>query len=399
MASLTLRQARRIAVRAQGLGSGRPRGRVDVRHLRRVVERLGLLQLDFVNVVAPSHYLVPFSRLGPYDRDRLDRMAYRDRELTEQWAHEACLVPVESWPLLEHRRCSHSPRPTSFGPFLEANPGYVERVLEVVRDHGPVLPNDLPEPDGGPHRLEHAWFGTARKAVLEHHFGRGRLAIADRLSNFARVYDLVERIVPAEHREVELERPEQHRRLLLRAARAQGVATGSDLADYLRLPVAQVRPRLAELVARGDLDQVEVAGWQEPAYLHPGAVIPRKVEGAALLSPFDPLIWTRPRTRRLFGFDYRFEIFIPAEQRRWGAYVLPFLRGDRLVARVDLKAHRPGRTLRVQGAWIEDHASPTEVAPSLARELTTLAHWLDLDDVQVDPRGDLATPLRHALTP
>lgn len=397
MKRLSLSQARRIALGAQGFARQRPVGRVDVRHLRRVFGDLKILQLDFVNVVVPSHYLVLFSRLGPFERKRLDDLAYRRREVTEQWAHECCLVPMESWPLLEHRRRSHRPRPRGFGPFLKANPEYVEAALERVREEGPLLPEALPWPEDGSRRLEHAWFGDIRRAVLEHHFGCGEVAVARRLPNFARVYEAVERVVPERHRERDLSPEDARREMLRQAAAALGVATAGDLADYFRMKMAIARPRLEELVEAGELEPVKVEGWRQAAYFHPGVTRPRRIPAAALLSPFDPVVWSRRRAARLFDFDYRFEIFIPREQRRWGAYVLPFLLGERLVARVDLKADRAAGNLRVGGAWREDYADEGEVAPALAEELVTLAGWLGLRSVAVEPRGDLAPALAAAL--
>lgn len=393
-AVLSLPAARRIALAAQGFARPRPTSRVDAGHLRRLVERLGLLQLDFVNVLVPSHYLVPFSRLGPYDRGRLDRLA-NGRAFTEQWAHEASLVPVDAWPLLAHRRAAFRCRPYGFERFLDEQPAYVECVLDEVRRRGPLSADELPDPDAGPTHLEHSWFRSVPRAVLETFFGRGALAVPRR-RGFVRQYDLAERVVPLAYFERRVDPDEAQRELLRRAACALGVGTAGDLADYFRMPVGEARPRLAELAAAGELATVRVDGWRETAYLDPAARRPRRVRAAALLSPFDPLICFRPRTARLFDFDFRFEIFVPPQKRRWGAYVLPFLLGDRLAARVDLKADRPARALRVLGSWREPWADGEEVAPPLAAELRTLATWLDLDEVAVADRGDLAADLRAA---
>jgi hypothetical protein len=394
---LSRAQARRIALGAQGFGRPRPSGRIDVRHLRRVFADLGLIQLDFVNVVVPAHYQVPFSRLGPYDRSALDDLAYRRREVTEQWAHEASMVPADCWPLLADRRRRHRPRPWGFASFLDANPEYVDRALEAVRERGPLTADELPHPEDGPRRLEHAWFGSVRRAVLEAHFGFGRLAIADRRPDFARVYDLAERLIPDAHRECAVPPEEATRELLRRAARACGVAAAGDLFDYFRMAAAEARPRLAELVAAGELHEVRVEGWSGAAYLHPEAALARRIDAAALISPFDPLIWSRRRTERLFGFEHRFEIFVPDYKRRWGVYVLPFLLGDRLVARVDLKAERAAGRLRVAAAWLEAGADAAEVAEALAAELRWMAKWLGLGEVTVARKGELAPALRTAL--
>jgi uncharacterized protein YcaQ len=235
------------------------------------------------------------------------------------------------------------------------------------------------------------------RATLEALFGRGTLAVADRRPNFARVYDLAERVIPAEHRGRRVDGDEARRELLRRAARALGVGTAADLADYFRMSPREARPRILELVTAGELEQVEVEGWREPAYRAAGARAPRAVRAAALLSPFDPLIWHRPRAERLFGFDYRLEIYTPGPRRRWGYYVLPFLLGERIVARVDLKADRAAGRLLVPAAYRERHADPGPVAAALAAELRTLADWLGLGAIVVAPRGNLARPLVTAL--
>ena len=395
---LSLQQARRIALAAQGFDRPRPDGRVDARHIRRTIRQLGLLQIDYVNVLVPAHYQVLFSRLGPYERSRLDDLVYRRREFTEQWAHEASILPVESWPLLRHRMDAHTMRPYGFESVMEKNPGYADRVLEELRARGPLAADDLPGPDGVPRRLKGSWFGTVPRAALEALFGRGVLAVADRRPNFARVFDFAERVLPPEQFGREVAREEAQRELLRLAACAQGVGTAGDLADYYRMPVGEARPRLAELVAMGDLREVRVEGWRQSAYLHPGARRPRRIRASALLSPFDPVIWTRARTSRLFGFDYRFEIFIPRAKRRWGAYVLPFLYGERLAARVDLKSDRSQGRLLAQAAYVEPHVEPGVVADALAAELCTLAAWLGLGSVAVGRRGGFAKTLAAALS-
>jgi uncharacterized protein YcaQ len=400
-ADLSLSEARRLALAAQGFNRQRPRAPADARRIGRTMRQLGLVQLDFVNVVVPAHYQVLFSRLGPYDRARLDDLLYRRRAFTEQWAHEASIVPVETWPLLRHRMETHRVRPYGFEKFLEQQPDYVQQVLDEVRARGPLTAADLPAPNGISRWItrwiREAWFASVPRAVLEAHFGRGILAIANRLPNFTRTYDLADRVLPAEHHGRLVEREEAQRELLRQAARAHGVGTAADLADYFRMPIIEARRRLAELVDTGQLKQVRVECWHEPAYLHPAAPLPRRIDAAALLSPFDPVIWFRPRAARLFDFEYRFEIFTPAEKRRWGSYVLPFLFGDRLVARVDLKADRTGRRLLVQAAYLEPHAEAAKVAEALAVELRTLAEWLELDSVAVGRRGDFARRLAVAV--
>jgi uncharacterized protein YcaQ len=388
-------EARRIALAAQGFDRPRPSGAVTAGHLRRTIRRLGLLQIDYVNVLVPAHYQVLFSRLGPFEKSLLDDLIYRRREFTEQWAHEASILPVESWPLLRHRMEAHRIRPNGFESFMKLNPAYVDWVLNEVRARGPLTADDLPHADGAPRRLAESWFGTVPRAVLEAHFGRGALAIAERRPSFARAYDLADRVLPLQHHDRKVTPEEAQRELMRLAARSYGVGTAADLADYYRMPIRAARLRIAELVDAGELGEVGIEGWREPAYLHPAARLPRRIDAATLLSPFDPVVWYRPRAARLFDFDYRFEIFVPPARRRWGCYVLPFLLGDRLVARVDLKADRAGRRLLVLAAYLERGAEPGAVADALAAELRILADWLGLGGIVVGRRGNFATALRQ----
>lgn len=377
--SLSIAEARRIALAAQGFDRPRPAGKVDLRHLRAAIGRLGLLQLDFVNVVCPAHYQVLFSRLGPYDTALLDRLAYRRRELTEAWAHEASLVPVALWPHLRHRREAHPPRPWRMEEFLDRHPDYPDWVLAEIDRRGPLAAEDISVPDGVSRRLDGSWLGTVPRAQLENLFGRGVLAVARRRPNMARVFDRSERLVPPEHHGRSVSHEEAQRELIRIASRAHGVASASDLADYFRLRVGEAQPRILELVESGELREVAVEGWRGPAYLHRDARLPRRINAASLVSPFDPLIWTRKRTERLFGFDYRFEIFTPREKRRWGCYVFPFLLDDRLVARVDLKAERGSGRLLVLATHYEDGVDRADVEPALAAELAAMAGWLGLE--------------------
>src|SRR5262247_839914 len=378
--NLTLSEARRIALTCQGFDRPRPNGKVSASHIRGAIRRLGLVQIDYVNVLTPAHYQVLFSRLGPYEKSLFDDLVYRRREFTEQWAHERSILPVESWPLLRHRMETHRVRPWGFEKFLEQQSSYVARALEEIRARGPLSAEDLPEPNEAPRRMSDKWgWGMNHKnQVLEAHFGFGRLAVVQRLPNFARVYDLAERVIPADHHRRRVEHDEAQRALLLLAARSHGVGTAGDLADYYRTPIRDTRRRIAELVEEGELREVRVEEWREAAYLHPAARATRKIEAAALLSPFDPVVWYRPRVARLFAFDYRIEIFTPQEKRRWGYYVLPFLLGERLVARVDLKADRAARRLLTLAAYVEAGTDPGAVADALAAELWTMAAWLEL---------------------
>ena len=395
MKGFSLAEARRIALAAQGFDRPRPSIPINSDHLRKLIHKLGLLQIDYVNVLTPAQYQVPFSRLGPYDRSLLDQLVYRGREFTEHWAHEASILPVESWPLLRHRMESHRVRPYGFERFIKANSSYVDWVLDQVRTRGPLTTDDISEPEGTPRRIPGAWHSVPR-AVLEAHFARGVLAVADRKPNFARAYDLAERVIASEHLSRDIPPDEAQRELLRRAARSLGVATRADLADYYRMPVGSISRRIAELVESGDLKPVQVEGWKEQAYLQPEARLPRRISARALLSPFDPVVWFRPRLARLFEFEYRLEIWVPKAKRRWGYYVLPFLLGDRLVARVDLKADRTGRRLQVLASSAERDTDVESVAEALHAELRIMAAWLGLDSVAVERRGALGRALASA---
>jgi len=392
---ISLPEARRLALAAQGFDRPRP-ARVGERRLAETIHRMGLLQLDFVNVLTPSHYLVPFSRVGPYDRSHLDRVVYGGKQFTEAWAHEASIVPLATWPLLRYRRETHIARPWGFDQIISKHHEYVETAIDEIRRRGPLGAADLPDPSHAARRIPGAWYGSVPRAVLEACFGRGQLAVTARRDNFSRVFDLAERVIPTEHHDRVVERHDGQRELLMLAAGACGVGAAADLADYFRMKVGEARPRIAELVEAGRLHVVGVDGWREPAYVQPGAIAPIAVDARALLSPFDPLIWFRPRTARLFDFDYRFEIFVPGPKRKWGSYVLPFVFGERLAARVAVKADRGHRRLLVPAAFLEAWADAEPVAEALALELQTLSKWLGLDTVHVGRRGNLAGTLKAA---
>ena len=393
---LSLAEARRIALAVQGFDRPRPTRAVTAKDLGAVIRRLGMLQIDYVNVVIPAQYQVPFSRLGPYRKCLLDTAIYGRADFTEQWAHEASIIPVETWPLLRHRMEARPVRPWGFEKFMAEHSDYAALVLEEVRRRGPLAAADLPDPPGRDRRIPGAWFGTVPRAALEAHFGRGLLAAVDRSPDFTRIFDLVERAIAPEHYARKIERDEAQRELLRKAARAIGAGTAADLADYYRMPLREARSRLAELVATGELREISVEGWREPAYLHREARVPKRLEAAALISPFDPLIWFRPRVKRLFQFEYRVEIWFPREKRRWGYYVLPFLLGDRLVARVDLKADRPRRRLCVLAAYLESGANASAVADALSVELHHMANWLELEGIEVARHSEFARKLAAA---
>ncbi|MPZ74312.1 MAG: winged helix-turn-helix domain-containing protein [Nitriliruptorales bacterium] len=395
--ALSTSQARRIALAAQGFTDRAPSSRVDRRHLRRAIDRTGLLQLDSVNVLARAHYMPPFSRLGGYPVDTLDAMAYGDGDYFEYWGHEASLLPVQLHPLLRWRMARAERGETWGGPasIARERPDFVAAVLAQVGRRGPVRVSDLE--DGPRVRRGTMWDWSDTKKALEWLFWTGQVAVAGRV-NFERRYDLTERVLPAAVLAAPTPTEEEaHRELLVFAAQRHGVGAARDLADYLRLPIVDARRRLAELVEDGRLRPVTVQGWKEPAYLHPGAKLPRWVRAQALLSPFDPVVWERSRIWRLFHFHYRIEIYVPAPKRVWGYYVFPFLLGDRLVGRVDLKADRGAGRLLVHGAWREEHADPAATATALAEELAALAQWLDLGAVEVADRGDLSPTLRKII--
>ena len=389
---LTLAQARRIAIVAQGFADPRPApGQATMRHVQRVIDRVGIIQIDCVNVLTRSQYLPLFSRLGPYDTALLDRA--RDvapRRLVEYWAHEASLIPPQTWPLLNFRM--ERALSDSWGGMQRVardHPQLVQAVFAEVISRGPLtsrqlesaLEHDLPR-----ERTEWGWNWSLVKAAVEHLFWAGRISSAGRTSQFERRYASLERVLPkavAAQSISPADRPsdaEAFRRLVLIAARAQGVGTEQCLRDYFRLRPEQARPALAALVAAGDLVPVSIEGWKRPAYLHKDARIPRRVHAEALLSPFDSLIWQRDRTLALFDFHYRLEIYVPAHLRVHGYYVLPFLFGDALVARCDLKADRAAGVLRVQAVHWEPGA-PEAARAALDDELALMAGWLGLAGV------------------
>jgi hypothetical protein len=385
-----------VALAAQGFADPPPPQSPDGWALRRVLDRVGLLQIDSVNVLSRAHYLPLFARIGPYPTELLDRAAWRaPRRLFEYWGHEASLLPVSTQPLLRWRmdRAAHE----AWGGMRRIQrerPELVERVLEDVRDRGPIAASEVVEEDR-PARTGPWWDWSDVKRAFEWLFWSGQITSARR-RGFERLYDLPERVLPQEVVATPTPAVEDAQRELVRiAARSCGVAAERDLRDYFRLPVAEARSRIAELVEAGELWPVEVEGWTVPGYLHPEARMPRSVSARALVGPFDSLVWERSRAERLFGFRYRIEIYVPAPKRVHGYYVLPFLLGDRLVARVDLKADRAGGALLVQAAHAEPGA-PAETAAELAAELRTMAGWLGLGAVAVKPRGDLAAALARA---
>lgn len=395
--SLTAGEARRIALAAQGFGGPRE-DEVGRRQLAKLVHRLGVVQIDSVNVVSRTHYLPAFSRLGAYPRDLLEELAWgKKKAFFEYWAHEASLLPIENQPLFRWRMEDAQQGVgtwTGIARFLRERRDFVDKVLEEIRERGPMSASEL---EMG-HKGQGGWWGWSEsKRALECLFWAGELTTATRRGTFERVYGLPEKVLPKAVREAPTPaRDEAQRGLLKIAARAMGVATARDLRDYFRMGVEETRLRLAELVEAGDLVPVTVKGWRERAYLDPAARRPRKIAAQALLSPFDNLIWFRDRTERMFGVKVRLEIYTPAEKRTHGYYVLPFLEGDALTARVDLKADRKAGVLIVQASHAEPWASD-ETPVRLAEELRRMAGWLGLASVRVERRGDLAAALEAAV--
>jgi uncharacterized protein YcaQ len=379
-ASISAAEARRIALGAQGFDRPRPSRPDDLRHYRRALHAIRVLQLDYVNVLVPAHFLMIWSRLGAYDRQRFERFLYDSGEFTEQWAHEASVVRVSDWPLLEHRRRAWTPWKRNPLRTLRDPEAYLRDILDQVREAGAVVAGDLPDAESLP-RKPGDWHRPVQRWALEHHFGRGLLAVRKRLANFQRVYDLPERLIPERELDRTVDTDHARRQLLRQSAAALGVGTLQDLADYYRMPPGDAAPRVEELVEEGELLPVRVEGWRNGAYLAREAKMPRAIEGTSLLSPFDPLVWYRPRAERLFGFEYRIEIYVPQAKRRWGYYVLPFRLGDRIVARVDLKADRQSGALLVKALHFEPGCEPAETESALDGELGALAGWLGLETV------------------
>lgn len=394
--TISAAMARRIALAAQGFADPRPKGAIDRRHINRVLARIGLLQIDSVSVVVRAHYMPLFSRLGPYPLTLLDNASSgRKRSLFEYWAHEASFLPVETYPLMRwrmERARRHEEIYGGLAKWARANAGLIDDIYEEVVRRGPIAASDI---DGA--KGSGGWWGWSdEKHAFEWLFWAGRITTATR-RGFERVYDLPERVLPASVVNAPAPAPaEAHRDLLRIAARAHGIATAPCLRDYFRLSQSDVKDRIGELVEAGELLPLRVQGWNRQAYLHAGARIPRKVEARALLAPFDPLVFERSRTEALFDFRYRIEIYTPAPKRQYGYYVLPFLLGDRLVARIDLKADRPMGVLRVLAAYAQP-AAPAHTAEALAMELRLMADWLDLERIDVVPSGDLGPALADIL--
>jgi uncharacterized protein YcaQ len=396
MQSLSNAQARRIALAAQGF-LDKPHAVPTMATLARTVRRTGVLQVDSVNVLQRAHYMPLFSRMGAYDTDLLRRAASgrQQRRLVEYWAHVQALMPVDLWPEMRHRMDQYRPQRGKWWTDgvtedLEAS------LMAEVRERGASTARDLDD-DLPRDKNNWGWNWSATRKALDFLYVVGDLAIAGRNSQFEVLYDLPERVLPDRVLARATPAPEvAHRELVRRAAISHGVGTEQDLRDYFRMKPAESKPAVAALVEDGELIPVAVEGWSRPGYLHVAARLPRRAHARALLSPFDPLVWERSRTEQLFGFRYRIEIYVPEHLREYGYYVLPFLLGDRIVARVDLKADRRAGVLAVKAAYAEEHAPP-ETAEELAAELEELAGWLGLGGITVAARGDLSGALRSAV--
>jgi uncharacterized protein len=403
--TLSSREARWLAIEAQGLSEPRPAGarRPGRAQLVRLFDRLGTLQLDAVNVLERTQFLVPFARLGPYDRDDLRALTGPARPWFEYWGHAASLQPVERYPLFRYRMAAYARDEVGDNvhqrrraAWWADHADYIAAVLREVEERGPLAASQLSDP----RRQAGEWWDrrSLGRRALEILFGAGVLA-GWRTTNFERVYDLADRVIPAEFRAAPVPSAEEAQRTLLTiAAGCLGVATVNDLADYFGLHTPSSRTRVAELVEAGTLQQVSVEGWPQLAYVA-GPVRPHapRRTGGTLLSPFDSLIWYRDRTERLFGFRYRLEIYVPEPLRTHGYYVLPLLVGDQLVGRFDLKSDRSTSTLRVAGAHAEAGVAPGSVVEAAVPELWAIARWLGLERVASVGRGDLAGPLAGAL--
>lgn len=383
-------QARRAVLGGLGLARPRPTGRVDVRHFRRLYDDLGVVQIDPINVLARAHHQVAMSRLGPYDTDALDTFMWRSGEVWEGWIHVDATATTDTWPLLAHRRAATLPW-RAVKEVMERRPGYLSSVLQEVRERGELSAAQL---DDGGGRITTWGSRSLGRAALDYHHLRGDLAISWRDRRMTVHFDLPERVLPARWLQAPVPEPaEADRLLLLRALRTVGVGTVADLADHHRQHVPSARAHLRDLAAAGLAEEVEVEGWRGPVYADPDLVVPRRVEAATLLNPFDPALWHRPRTLRLFDLDYRIEIYVPAEKRVWGYYVLPFLLGEELVAMVDLKHDRKADRLLVAAAHLLPAGADRDVARPLAEELRTWASWVGAARIEVADRGALAPAL------
>ena len=402
---LSKQDAKRIAIRAQGLAGERPDKAIVIDDVKRSIRAMNLLQIDSVNVCVRSHYMPLFSRLGVYDQNLLDELVYTNKSVFETWAHAACFVPVEDHRLFRARMGTEDlgeqlvrlvkEKPNHrVSKLVTERPGFLENTLNQVRKRGELTASDLD--DAG--KRSGPWWGyTSGKIAMEWYFAVGALSVADR-RNFARYYDLTERVVPAKHLDTYTPSTEEaHREMMLNAVSAHGIGIAEDFGNYYHVKNGDAKKRLAELVESGDIQEVVVEGWDYTAFAPITIASTEPTHARALLTPFDPLVWNRDRIDRIFDFFYRIEIYVPAKKRRYGYYVYPFLLGEDLVARVDLKADRHKGVLRVQSAFVEDNQDIDNVVDNLADELRLMTDWLRLDRIVIGRKGNLITALRSAL--
>jgi uncharacterized protein len=404
MTDLSSADARKLALASLGFGVKKP-ARAGLVHVRATAARLSAIQIDSVNVLARAHYLPTFSRYGPYPMSALDDLAHRKRELFEYWGHAACFLPIELYPLMRWRMNGQIEGWAGIG---SKRKDFVESVYREVAERGPMSAGEISI--GG--KSTGAWWGWSEgKRVIELLMAQGRVAVAGR-RNFERVYDLAERVFPKAVLEASpVADRDAKKELLVRAARAMGVGTAKDIAQYFhvdawwdrssvdgRRPPAKTHLLFDELVEDGRLERVRVEAWKQSAFVTPGVRIPRSVDARALVSPFDPILWERTWTSAVFGFEYQIEIYVPAPKRIYGYYVLPFVMGDRFAARVDLKADRKTSTLVVHAAYLEPRLDAGDTAAALADELRSMARWLSLESFAVGRKGNLARGLKRALT-
>jgi hypothetical protein len=384
--TLSIADARRIALAAQGFDTARPKTKATQRHVDALIARLGVIQIDSVNVLVRSQELPLFARLGNHDRNAIPK-ATTQQKLFEYWGHEAAHLPVELHPLFRWKMdAARTGKVTHWGltSFYEENKAFVKRTLKHVEKNGPTTSRELST------RTEKKgtwWDWDEAKVALEYLFLTGELMSRGRGSDFARVYDVPERVLP--QRIIDAPTPSEldaRKQLLLRSAIAQGVATASDLADYYRQKLATVKPLIAELIEEGELRTVSVDGWTEKAFVHRNAKLPKQLHATALLSPFDSLVWCRPRNERLFSFHYRIEIYTPKEKRKFGYYVLPFMMNGEMVGRVDLKADRANGVLQAHSVHAEKGVKRSSMNEALNAELDAMATWLGLEQVQIGRR-------------
>ncbi len=397
--TLTIAEARRIALYSQGFNHPVRDKKPTWSQMQKTIQQINLLQLDSVNVLVRSHYLPLYARLGAYDHATLDARTFDNtkRTMFECWCHEASLVPLPLHPLMRWRTDRAKNGKGKYGSmsqFASDEKAYLKTVLNFIKRHGPTAVSDMPDAGKG----AGGWWGWSKgKMALETLFDQGHITTTARPA-FERIYDLTENVIPAEILNLPTpSEPEIFRELLRLSASALGLGTEFDLRDYFRLPVAETKIALAELVENGDLIPVKVEDWKPQAYLHPSAKLPKTAGGTALVSPFDPIVWDRDRAERLFNFHYRIEIYTPQEKRKFGYYVLPFLDGDRFAGRVCLKADRQAKVLRANASHIEPHADIAETAEALSNELLLMAEWLGLDGVEIMPKGELAQHVKNAL--